>query len=189
MSRRDSCRIIAGKWRGRKIQFQDAEGLRPTTDRIRETLFNWLQPELAGSCCLDCFAGSGALGFEAASRGAAQVLMLEKNPQTVRFLQANKQVLSATMVKLYKTDSLQWLAAVSEKADKPACNIVFLDPPYQSNLLQKSCSLLVRSTLLQPDTRIYLEHARTDTLTLPDSWQCLKSKTAGQVVYKLFLVS
>ena len=104
-----SCRIIAGKWRGRKIKFDDAEGLRPTTDRIRETVFNWLQSYLPRSKCLDCFAGSGVLGFEALSRGAQEVVFLEKNSRTVKCLQENVRSLEAGNVAIHHQDALSWL--------------------------------------------------------------------------------
>jgi len=177
-----SCRIIGGVWRGRKISFDDAKGLRPTTDRVRETAFNWLQFELANSICLDCFAGSGAMGFEAASRGAASVFMLENNSATAANLKETARVLAANTVHIETTDTLLWL----QQAKSQAFDIVFIDPPYQSDLLEKTCEQLENSQLLQAQTKIYLEHAVNDKINLPPSWTCLKSKTAGQVAYKLF---
>ena len=104
------CRIIAGKWRGRKISFDDAEGLRPTTDRIRETVFNWLQPFLNKSRCLDCFSGSGVLGFEALSRGAESVTFLEQNKKTADNLKQNIEVLGVKNAELHCVDALHWLS-------------------------------------------------------------------------------
>ncbi len=185
MPKRSSCRVIAGRWRGRLIRFDDAEGLRPTTDRIRETAFNWLQSELAGSHCLDCFAGSGVMGFEAASRGAGSVLMLENNARTVSSIRENITMLKATGIEVKLTDALVWLQQ-ADSDGRQAFDIIFLDPPYQSTLLPDVCELLTRSTLLKPQTKIYLEHPRNADIEIPESWQCLKSKFAGQVAYKLF---
>lgn len=182
MARSGNCRIIGGVWRGRKISFDDAEGLRPTTDRIRETVFNWLQFELANSVCLDCFAGSGAMGFEAASRGAASVFMLENNKATAANLKDNAKILSANAVHIEITDTLLWLQQVRQQV----FDIVFIDPPFHSGLLEKTCEQLEQSKCLHRQTKIYLEHAVNDKIKLPPNWNCLKSKTAGQVAYKLF---
>lgn len=184
MAKSGSCRIIGGVWRGRKISFDDAKGLRPTTDRIRETVFNWLQFELANSVCLDCFAGSGAMGFEAASRGAASIFMLENNKATAYNLKENARALAASAVHVEVTDTLQWLQQAKTK--QQAFDIVFIDPPYQSDLLEKTCEQLEKGQLLQAQTKIYLEHAVNDKINIPQSWNCLKSKKAGQVAYKLF---
>jgi len=184
VARSGSCRIIGGVWRGRKISFDDAKGLRPTTDRIRETVFNWLQFELANSVCLDCFAGSGAMGFEAASRGAASVVMLDNNRATVANLKANIGLLVANTVQLEMVDTLRWLQQT--KAKQQAFDIVFIDPPYQSDLLEKTCEQLEKGEWLRAQTKIYLEHAVNDKINTPPSWTCLKSKQAGQVAYKLF---
>lgn len=183
---RGQCRIIAGQWRGRKLLFNDAEGLRPTTDRVRETLFNWLQNDIVGSNCLDCFAGSGALGFEAASRGARQVLLLEKNAATVQHLRRNQQMLDAQMVEIIKQDSMQWLTQhIDEMTQERLFDIVFLDPPFRDGLLQKACHLLASSQCLKPHACIYIEYATGDSIEIPARWQCLKQKTAGQVTYQL----
>lgn len=188
-----TCRIIGGKWRGRKITFDDAQGLRPTTDRIRETVFNWLQPYIVQSLCLDCFAGSGALGFEALSRGAASVLFLENNAATVRNLKQNRDRLNTAGVPtsaalIYRHDTLNWLQSpASDSRSTQRYDLVFLDPPFHSNLLEKCCVLLNNSDKLNENAIIYLEHAVDDTPVLPDNWRCLKQKSAGQVAYKLFV--
>jgi len=179
------CRIIGGQWRGRKINFDEAQGLRPTTDRIRETVFNWLQADVAGSVCLDLFAGSGALGFEAASRGASRVVMLDNNRRTVINLEQNLTRLKAENISLYQADGLQWLAQEHRELVQ-SVDIVFLDPPFHTPLLQQSCQSLAQSGLLSPEAKIYIEHALNDTITYPSSWCCLKTKAAGQVAYKMF---
>jgi 16S rRNA (guanine966-N2)-methyltransferase len=186
------CRIIAGKWRGRIIRFEDAEGLRPTTDRIRETVFNWLQPYLSQSHCLDLFAGSGVLGFEALSRGASEVVFIEQNKTTVDNLKRNSQKLDAANTVILHKETLAWLDMMSSAADNrqqyssQTFDLVFLDPPFRSELLQKSSFLLNSSGCLAENAIIYVEHAVDDTVTLPDNWQCLKEKKSGQVAYKLF---
>jgi len=178
-----TCRIIGGKWRGRKIKFDDADGLRPTTDRIRETVFNWLQPYIHQSHCLDVFAGSGALGFEALSRGASDLVFVEQNIKTVKSLKENISALNASYASVFHQDALRWLqsAKCSQKFD-----LVFLDPPFHSQLLAQSCALLNSGEYLAKDTIIYVEHNIDETIVLPDNWFCLKEKKAGQVAYKLF---
>lgn len=180
------CRIIAGKWRGRKIKFNDAEGLRPTTDRIRETVFNWLQPYIQKSVCLDVFAGSGVLGFEALSRGADRVEFLENNIETVKYLKQNIRLLDAVGVNVFHVDALNWLRCVP----KSQCyNLVFLDPPFHSDLLSKSSVILNNSGCLAEDAIIYVEHAADVEMVWPENWACRKEKRAGQVVYKIFETS
>ena len=182
-----SCRIIGGKWRGRKISFDDAEGLRPTTDRIRETVFNWLQPYVYQSFCLDCFAGSGVLGFEALSRGAEKVVFIDSNSNTVKNLKQNRHQLDAAAAVIFHDDAFSWLQAASQnQRTEQRFDMVFLDPPFHSGLLEQSCALLNSSGVLAEDAIIYVEHAVNADVTLPDNWFCLKQKTAGQVAYKLF---
>jgi len=180
-----TCRIIGGKWRGRKIKFDDAEGLRPTTDRIRETVFNWLQPYITQSSCLDCFAGSGVLGFEALSRGAKQVVFVDNNKRTVNNLKQNTSLLETTTASIIYQDTLSWLQSAKQNYK---FDLVFLDPPFHSDLLAKSSVLLGSSGCLTEDAIIYVEHAVNADIELPDSWTCLKEKKAGQVAYKLFEV-
>ena len=180
------CRIIAGKWRGRKISFDDAEGLRPTTDRIRETVFNWLQPFLNKSRCLDCFSGSGVLGFEALSRGAESVTFLEQNKKTADNLKQNIEVLGVKNAELHCVDALYWLSlSQSNKNSKKIFDLVFLDPPFATELLVKTCKLLDQSGCLAEEAIIYLEHNIDSKIDLPDNWHCLRQKQAGQVAYKL----
>jgi 16S rRNA (guanine966-N2)-methyltransferase len=176
-------RIIAGRWRGRKLDFPDAEGLRPTPDRVRETLFNWLTGLLPGACCLDAFAGSGALGFEAASRGAGRVVMLERNPAIVAALQASREQLDNGTVEVHATDTASWL-----RRCHTAFDLVFLDPPFsESRLLRDSIDALVTGDCIKPGGRIYLELPKQATLPdLPEDWSQEKAKVAGQVSYYLF---
>jgi len=178
-----TCRIIGGKWRGRKITFDDAEGLRPTTDRIRETLFNWLQPYIHQSHCLDVFAGSGVLGFEALSRGASDLVFVEQNIQTVKNLKENISVLKTDKVRIYQQDALRWLSSVK---GEQTFGLVFLDPPFHGELLAKAATLLAQSGCLAKDAIIYVEHNIDEDITLAENWFCLKQKKAGQVAYKLF---
>jgi 16S rRNA (guanine966-N2)-methyltransferase len=175
-------RIIAGKWRGRKIQFPDIESLRPTPDRIRETLFNWLQNEIGDSRCLDLFSGSGALGLEAASRGARHVDLIELDNQAVRQLQENCQQLSADQCQVVKSTAQGFLTVTSQQYD-----IVFIDPPFQANLWTEIADLLVKNMILVDNARIYLECPKKQDLpALPQQWQLIKEKTAGDVRYCLF---
>jgi len=176
-------RIIGGRWRSRSLPVIDQQGLRPTPDRIRETLFNWLQAQIPGAHCLDLFAGSGALGFEAASRGAATVQMLEKQPDVCARLKKNIQLLQADNVHLQQQDALSWLA----RQDR-AYDLVFVDPPYNSDLLAQSCVLLEQNNHLADTAYIYLESASNQDLPdLPQNWQIIRGKKAGQVGYYLAL--
>lgn len=175
-------RIIGGSWRGRKLTFPEVEGLRPTGDRIRETLFNWLQPVLGGSHCLDCCAGSGALGFEAASRGASHVSMVEADRAAYNTLSENKALINAEQIELFYGRVEDYLNAAQKPFD-----VVFLDPPYQLNLWTSIATLLTDRALLNDGARIYLEYPRRqEQPELPASWQCLREKQAGDVKYALF---
>ncbi len=173
-------RLVAGKWRGRKIEFFEAEGLRPTSDRIRETLFNWLQDSIRGAHCLDLFSGSGALGLEAASRGAEMVVMVESNPATVRQLQTQVARLGAEEVTIWQGSALDYLAHLDHRFD-----LLFLDPPFNSHLLDSTLSMLGDSDSLKPQSRIYIEFPRRNPPQLPSGWQFEKLKTAGEVGYGL----
>lgn len=193
-------RIIGGRWRSRQLEVLDLPGLRPTTDRVREVLFNWLQSDIPAARCLDLFAGSGALGFEAASRGAEQVVLLELQAEAYRKLCDNKRLLDATNIQCIQQDAIQWLknalisgeqrGIVADMADNRAApqlfDIVFLDPPYTSNLLQQACGLLEQSQLLAADAKLYIEHPVAQVLPeLPANWQIIRGKKAGQVGYYL----
>jgi len=181
---RNQLRIIGGHWRGRKLPFPEVPGLRPTPDRVRETLFNWLAPMIQGTRCLDLFAGSGALGFEAASRGAAHVVMVDHNPDIVRMLRRNQQLLCADAIAIVQQEAEIYLAGRrSEQFD-----LVFLDPPFQdSSLLENSMRRLAASGRLKADARIYLEmQAKSPEPSVPACWAVEKQKMAGQVAYRLY---
>ncbi len=169
-------RINAGEWRSRVLRFPDALGLRPTPDRVRQTLFNWLGQELHGKACLDLFAGSGALGFEALSRAAAAVVMVEQNPAVHRALTDNAKLLKATRLQLLKQDAQQFLAQNRQRFD-----VIFLDPPYGQGWLDKLLPQLAPH--LAPDGVVYAEaeHA-LDALA---GWAVYKHGKAGSVHYHL----
>lgn len=176
-------RIIGGQWRGRKLGFPDVDGLRPTGDRIRETLFNWLAPDIQGARCLDVFAGSGALGLEALSRGAESCLFLEKNLAAAQHLKANLHLLKADNGRVEQADSLQWLnsAQLSHGFD-----IVFIDPPFALNLWEAAVAALETHNWLTDEAVIYLEAPRDAQLQLPANWHLHRDKQAGQVSYRLY---
>ncbi|UPW19064.1 16S rRNA (guanine(966)-N(2))-methyltransferase RsmD [Agarivorans sp. TSD2052] len=178
-------RIIAGQWRGRKLKVLNSEGLRPTTDRVKETVFNWLSPYLHNSHCLDLFAGSGSLGFEALSRFASFTTFIEKDALATKQLKANLQLLnvSSEQANLVNTDALQWL----KQRPSEAYDIVFIDPPFRCDLLIPSCDLLNQRGWLKPDALVYIEF-ENEALEpqFPANWTCIKSKQAGQVSYRLF---
>jgi 16S rRNA (guanine966-N2)-methyltransferase len=171
-TRSNSVRIIGGEWRRRLIHFPGAVDLRPTPDRVRETLFNWLGQDLTGENCLDLFAGSGALGFEAASRGARQVVMVERDAQIFRALQTTHTMLGAAQVELVQADALAFLQSDARRYD-----VVFLDPPYHLDLLPRLLRLL--PSRLEGGSRVYLE---SDQLAeLPEGYEVLRQSRAGRV--------
>lgn len=174
-------RIIAGKWRSRRLKVPDVPHVRPTPDRVRETLFNWLTPFIHGSYCLDLFAGSGALGFEALSRGAAYVEMVDQSAEVVKLLQTELAHFGADNARIYQAIAPMQLHAASHLFD-----IVFLDPPYQTNLLLSSCHYLEKNNFLATPAYLYLEAAQLiQDNELPKNWQLIKSQQAGQVAYHL----
>jgi 16S rRNA (guanine966-N2)-methyltransferase len=175
-------RIIGGRYRGRRLPVPAQPGLRPTGDRIRETLFDWLAPVIEGAHCLDLFAGSGALGFEAASRGAAEVVMVERSAPVVRILELNARRLGTAALRVLHADALQWLQGPCGRT----FDILFLDPPFASGLLQPTCDLLVRRRWLAPRALVYLEApAQNELPALPETWELVRDKRAGQVRYAL----
>ena len=151
----NSLRIIGGEWRSRKLPFVSVPGLRPTPDRIRETLFNWLQGKVHGANCLDMFAGSGALGFEALSRGAADVIFVEKNSACAAQLKENLSLLNS-QAHVVQGDGLSFLKLVEKPVQ--AFDLIFLDPPYRQGLISKSLSYLFDENLIDKNSFIYLEH-------------------------------
>ena len=169
-------RIIGGEWRSRILSFPEHEGLRPTPDRVRETLFNWLGQYLSGKTCLDLFAGSGALGFEASSRGAKQVTLIEQSLKVVAALRENATKLEADRVTIQRADGLRWLGA-----DAGVYDVIFLDPPFQSGLLEQLLPLL--SAHLTPSGCAYVESGAQ--IAPPPGLQLTKSGRAGQVYFGL----
>jgi 16S rRNA (guanine966-N2)-methyltransferase len=179
---KNKIRIISGQWRSRQLHFIDAPNLRPTPSRVRETLFNWLQNDIPGRRCLDLYAGSGALGFEAASRGAKSVIQVENNPQACQSLKENAIALAATQIKVVQRDVFRYLAADAELMD-----VVFIDPPFGMNLVTQTCRWLEDKLWLAEQAKIYIEvESSLKPANLPENWHCLKSKTAGEVGYYLF---
>jgi 16S rRNA (guanine966-N2)-methyltransferase len=173
-------RIIGGAWRRRLLQFPARPGLRPTPDRVRETVFNWLAPILPGAVCLDLFAGSGAFGFEALSRGATRAVLLEQDPAVLAALQENRTRLGADAAAIVAGDALAYLNGPVEAFD-----IVFVDPPYASGLLNPCLDRLAGRDWLKAGAWVYLEAREGESLRLPAGWQLARSKTAGQVGYHL----
>ncbi len=176
-------RIIGGQWRGRKLPVPDSAGLRPTTDRVRETLFNWLAADIQQARCLDCFAGSGALGLEALSRHAASATLLELERPVARQLEKNLHMLHADNGRVIHTNTLHWLAQPGEPYD-----VVFLDPPFRQGLLEQTLVLLEQYHWLADGARVYVEsEVDSGTLWVPANWQLYREKVAGQVAYRLYL--
>ena len=175
-------RVIGGKWRSRLLPVADLPGLRPTTDRVRETLFNWLQNDVPGAHYLDLFAGSDALGFEAASRGAASVTLLEMQNKAAAILADNIKALGADHVQLVRCDAINWLKSNSSVT----FDVVFIDPPFDSDYLAQACELLESQQCLAEHACIYIEmECRQDLPELPKTWSVAKEKKAGQVRYYL----
>jgi 16S rRNA (guanine966-N2)-methyltransferase len=176
-------RIIGGEWRGRKLRFPDAPNLRPTPDRVRETIFNWLMPVMHGARCLDLFAGSGALGLEALSRGAASSTFVDSHAKASQAIKSHLDMLNASD----KAEVLQMDAAKYLQKEAVAFDVVFLDPPYQSDFMASVIPLLENNGWLAPGAMLYLEiESRKVLPELPSSWQKLKEKSAGDVSYYLF---
>lgn len=183
-------RIIGGQWRGRKLDFADGEGLRPTMDRVRETLFNWLQGEVVGARCLDLFSGSGALGLEALSRYAGEVVMVDKNPQATAMIERNLAMLGSKNAQLFTMDAREYLAQVAACPPDKTFDIVFLDPPFNQQLLGPLCDRLEQSNCLSEQAGIYIEMENNSVLPeLPRGWTVIREKKAGQLAYYLVNVN
>jgi len=178
---RSGLRIIGGRLRGRRLPVPDRAGLRPTPDRVRETLFNWLQPVISGSRCLDLFAGSGALGLEAYSRGASEVVLVERSNGLAKRLRTIASDWQLDEVRIAHADALEWLERPPEAFD-----IVFLDPPYALDLLEPSCARLARGGWLGARAHVYLEAgSHADLPPLPAGWDLIRQRQAGEVCYAL----
>jgi len=179
-----SVRIIGGRWRGSKLPVADVPGLRPSSDRVRETLFNWLQPMLAGACVLDAFAGTGALGLEAASRGAGKVVLIEQHRMLAPMLQAQVERLArggdGGQVEIVHDDALRWLARPAS-----ACfDLVLLDPPFAADLWQPTLAAL--PPWLAADAWLYLERPRTAAMAPPSGWQQHRHGHTREVEFALY---
>ena len=182
-TQKSSVRIIGGTWRRRKILFPHELGLRPTGDRIRETLFNWLQPSIIDANCLDLFAGSGSLGLEAKSRGCASCTLIEKNKKVFICLRDTIESFGAS-VDLVNDDALEYL--VSTQFNKKF-DIVFVDPPFNSNLHESAIQVLEEKHLLNVDAKIYVENdANASELLVPKNWSLIRNQVAGQVRFMLY---
>jgi 16S rRNA (guanine966-N2)-methyltransferase len=179
---RNSVRIIGGSWRGRRVEFPGIEGLRPTPDRVRETVFNWLQHHIAGARCLDLFAGSGALGLEALSRGAGEVVFVEQSVAAARSIREQ-------LARFKETDRgrvMEMGAARFLRAPGAPFDVAFLDPPFGEGILAQILPLLAQGRWLRPGGWIYLENERAaGAPDLPVGWEMRKSKSAGEVGYHL----
>ena len=170
-------RIISGTHKGRIVRFQAIKDLRPTPDRVRETLFNWLTAHIPGSTCLDLFAGSGSLGLEALSRGAGTVQFIESNTKAARCLKENIQTLQLTNTQVHRKDSLAYLKTCNTVFD-----IIFLDPPFSSNLLSETIENIDQLKLIKHQGWIYIETSMHQQLPeLPQHWQCTRNTKAGEV--------
>lgn len=173
-------RIIGGQFRGKKLQFPAIEGLRPTPDRVRETLFNWLMHDIRDAHCLDAFAGSGGLGFEAFSRGAAKVILLEQAPAAYGNLLKLVSAFNSAKLKVLNVDALAYLQQSPEVFD-----IIFLDPPFAKNYLPQCLASVAQSNILKIGGLVYLESPHK-IVTDEEIWEPVKIKQAGQVIYGLY---
>ncbi len=182
MMKKGQVKIIGGQWRGRKLNFPATPDLRPTPNRLRETLFNWLAPCITEAHCLDLFAGSGALGFEALSRGAKSVTFIEQSLPLVQYLKTQiKQLAVEDKAHVYHL-SFPFNAMHALNLPDHAFNIVFLDPPFHKNLIEISSAWLIKEKILLPNSMIYIEmESSLKNLSLPENWQISRCKIAGQV--------
>ena len=180
-------RVIAGLWRGRKLSVLNAEGLRPTTDRVKETLFNWLMMDVANARCLDCFAGSGSLGIEALSRQAQAVVFLEKFATAAQQLKKNLASLKTDKGTVINTDTLAYLA---QKNNDNPFDIIFIDPPFHHQFVPQILPLLQQNNWLAENALIYVETEKNHPpLPLAENWQIIKEKSAGMVTSRLIQVT
>ena len=175
-------RIVAGNWRSRLLEIADVKGLRPTSERIRETLFNWLMPTIHGTKCLDLFAGTGGLGLEALSRGASECVFVEKSSRAACVLERNVRKLNADGATVLKQDAYDYLA----EAGRERFDLVFLDPPFATESVGELCRLIHKGNLLTAGGKVYVEQDRSaNEPELPEGWRTWKRGTAGKVRYSL----
>jgi len=178
----NSVRIIGGDWRGRRLQVADVPGLRPTGDRCRETLFNWLQPWVAAADCADLFAGTGALGFEAASRGAASVLMIEKHRRAQMVLRQSIEQLQAVQIKLHEGGAMSLI----DEFKPDSYDLVFVDPPFDSNLGGIVLKRLDETACVRRGGFVYVESPASTVLPAPEGWSLWRDQQVGDVRMQLF---
>lgn len=197
---RGRVRIIGGRWRRHRLEFPPSPELRPTPDRVRETLFNWLAPRIEGAHCLDLFAGSGALGFEAASRGAAKVVMVDHDWRIIQCLRSHVRTLAADNIEVAYAEAIDFLrdplpgarlgianAGAHPRTSVGAFDIVFLDPPFGADLLETACHDLESNRWVRRGALVYLEAKhRAQRVQVPQGWVSYRSRRAGQVEYCLF---
>lgn len=176
-----SVRIIGGRWRGRRLPVADLPGLRPSGDRSRETLFNWLQADIRGARCADLFAGTGVLGLEAASRGAARVVLIENAPRGARAIEESVNTLGGDGITVVRGDALRWL----ETCGPASIDIAFVDPPFGSGLAVRALERLAACGCLAPGGLVYLETARQEAAELPPPWCVVREKLLGEVRMQL----
>jgi 16S rRNA (guanine966-N2)-methyltransferase len=175
-------RIIGGEWRGTRLPVPDLPGLRPSGDRSRETLFNWLQADIHGSRCIDLFAGSGVLGLEAASRGAAEVILIEKSRVAANTIRENAQRLDSDRVQVVQADAIEWLA----HCEPQSMDIVFIDPPFSSGLEGRSLELITAGDNVREGGLVYIETAREAASAAPQpGWEIVREKLLGEVRMQL----
>ena len=179
-------RIIAGDWRGRRLAVPDLPGLRPSGDRSRETLFNWLQPRIRGADCIDLFAGTGVLGLEALSRGAASLVLVEQSPVAAGQIRESLRLLSADRASVVQDDAIVWLAQQSPAS----ADLVFVDPPFGKGLAGRTLSALLSGKILRTNGQVYVETSRLEDDPIVESgdasaWKILRDKTMGEVRMQL----
>ena len=175
-------RIIGGQWKSRTIQFVGPSSLRPTPDSVRETLFNWLMPVIESSNCLDLFSGSGALGFEAASRGAFRADLVENNQTACRQLIKSRNELTAQQVYVHCDDVLNYLSTTTNTFD-----IVFIDPPFDQNIITQVAKAIQQSGILKPESLIYIEQSKENEAPIvPSQWSLYRQKANGRIMSRLY---
>ena len=182
MANNNNLRIIGGMWRSRRVHFINSKKIRPTPDRVRETLFNWLANYVENALCLDLFAGSGALAFEAVSRGAKHAILVEEDAKIVAQLKQQKEIFQTNAVEIKHQNALKYIQADTKQYD-----IIFLDPPFNSDLLEKTVSLLIERQLLSSKGLLYVESAANQPVSEPlKTLTCVREKISGEVRYALY---
>lgn len=183
-------RIIAGQWRGRKLSFPEVDGLRPTGDRLRETLFNWLQQDLHQAHCLDLFAGSGSLGLEALSRGASHCTFIDASKLVCQSLTENLTRLDCRSGQVVQQDAVFWLqqsaSTLAQESERKPYDLIFCDPPFALDLWDEVIHAVNAHPLIAANARVYVETPKNQTVQIPDNWHLHRSKDAGQVSVCLY---